>query len=481
MTGLAFDAADVVLATAAWSRLAEPGDPVAGAVVPAIGAPAALDWLVRCAREARGGTPDPAAVLRALRAAGMPSAAPAGCGGPAEGRAEGGEPAAPVLSAPAARRVALCVERWSLRLTGLDPRRELSVLHRLGGRLLTPAHASWPARLADLGAQAPLCLWVRGDPRVLAAPDAVALVGARACTEYGRSVASDLAAGLADHGLVVVSGGAFGIDAAAHRGALAAGGPTVAVLAGGVDRAYPRGNEDLFATILASGAVVSEVPPGTAPTRSRFLLRNRLIAAGSGVTVVVEAAARSGALNTAGHAEALLRPVGAVPGAVTSAASVGCHRLIREGRAVCVTDADDVAELVRPVGDGLSRGPAGVEAGDAGSGAGPVGGGPAGGRPGPRSGARDGAPGEWAGGSGGAVVAGPERRLSERERLVLDALPMRAVSSVGSTARAAGLTQGETLSALGMLELMGLVEPGGAGRWRRAAASGGAVRGLQWG
>ena len=158
-------------------------------------------------------------------------------------------------------------------------------------------------------------------------------------------------------GSPIISGGAYGIDAHAHRAALAGGSsgsmPTIAVMAGGVDRFYPSGNEELLRTVANQGAVLAEVPPGSAPTRYRFLQRNRLIAALASVTVVVEARWRSGALNTAHHAETLGRAVGAVPGSVHSANSAGCHRLLREGGAVCVTDAGEVAELASPSGESL--------------------------------------------------------------------------------------------------------------------------------
>jgi DNA protecting protein DprA len=234
----------------------------------------------------------------------------------------------------------------------LAPRRALDAADRIGCRLLVPGDPGWPTVLDDLDATAPLCLWVRGpaDLHALSARS-VALVGARAATPYGEHVAADLAAGIAEAGGLVVSGGAYGIDVAAHRGALSAGGITVALLAGGVDRTYPAGNRDLLESLAREhGAVVAECPPGTAPVRSRFLLRNRLIAALAGATVVVEAAWRSGALSTAAHAGALLRPLGAVPGPVTSMASVGCHRPLRDGAAVCVTSTADVLELIGPPG-----------------------------------------------------------------------------------------------------------------------------------
>ena len=248
--------------------------------------------------------------------------------------------------------------RWRHRLDGLDLQAVLTDADRRGLRLLTPEHTDWPAeRLHDLGHEQPVCLWLRGkgDPSLLSAGTAAALVGSRASTPYGEDVATQLAAELATRGTVIVSGGAYGIDAAAHRGALhAAGGSTVAVLAGGLDRLYPRGNTELLERIAARHLLVSEAPPGTAPTRWRFLARNRLIAALADVTVVVEANWRSGALSTANRAVTLLRPVAAVPGPVTSAASAGCHRLLRETDAVLVTEAQEVAELLPradPAGD----------------------------------------------------------------------------------------------------------------------------------
>ncbi|WP_380168663.1 DNA-processing protein DprA [Jannaschia sp. R86511] len=233
---------------------------------------------------------------------------------------------------------------------------------RCGIELLTPADPAWPDGLRDLAelsprtdpdGGAPICLWVRGQLPACP-PPAVAVVGARACTAYGEHVAAELGAGLVTRGWTVVSGAAYGIDAAVHRGALAAAdgaaSPTVAVLAGGVDRASPAGHEDLLRrTVEAGGAVVSEVPPGTRPAAYRFLLRNRLIAAWGLGVVVVEASHRSGALNTVRTAVDLSRHVAAVPGPVTSTASVGTNRLLRDG-AACVTGADDVVELLGRMG-----------------------------------------------------------------------------------------------------------------------------------
>jgi DNA processing protein len=239
------------------------------------------------------------------------------------------------------------------RLTaGLDIDTQNRMAAAVGARLLCPGDADWPtaidvlAEVTDGDGQGgrPLGLWVRGGPLAGIGP-AVAVVGSRAATDYGAWVAADLAADLAGQGVVVVSGGAYGIDGHAHRGALVAGGVTVAVLACGVDVAYPRQHEQLFERIVdGGGALVSEAPMGATARRNRFLVRNRLIAALSLGTVVVEAAARSGALNTANWADRCSRPTFAVPGPVGSALSAGTHRLVRERGAVLVTCAGDVLE-----------------------------------------------------------------------------------------------------------------------------------------
>lgn len=384
---------EVLLARAAWSRLTEPGDTVAGALVRALGPVDALAWL----REVAG----PDAVVDGVLVA-----------------------PAPHLG-DAQRRLAAAVRRWAVRLTDLDPTRDLEALAGLGGTLVVPEDPRWPHGQHALGAAAPLALWVRGEPDLAAALSrSVAVIGARACTAYGEHVAAEIAAGLVPSGIAVLSGGAYGIDAVAHRGALAADGRTVAVLAGGVDRAYPAGNVRLFSRIVADGgSVVSEVPPGGVPSRGRFLQRNRLIAAGARATVVVEAAWRSGALNTAATAARLLRPVGAVPGPVTSAASAGCHRLLRDGAATCVTGADEVLELVGRAGEGLPPERAPV----------------------PRE------------------VDG----LSDTQRRTLDALPVRRPARPEALSRVAGLAPGEVEAALGVLELRGLARRGGDGWCRR--------------
>jgi DNA processing protein len=250
--------------------------------------------------------------------------------------------------------------RWSARLSRLPPpgqiARELST-----DRLVCPGDPEWPTQLAALGNAAPIGLWLQGQADLrFACLRSVSVVGSRASTPYGTHVATELAATLAERGCAVVSGGAYGIDAAAHRGAMAGGGATVAVLASGLRYGYPRGHTTLFKAIAERGVLVSEMPPGRRPTRPGFLVRNRVIAALSRGTVVVEAAVRSGALATAARACDLSRPLMAVPGPVTSAQSAGCHEILRNAGAVLVTDAADVIDLAFPVGEAPSvprRGP----------------------------------------------------------------------------------------------------------------------------
>ncbi|MFZ3473237.1 DNA-processing protein DprA [Streptomyces sp. 4.24] len=232
-----------------------------------------------------------------------------------------------------------------------DPRRDLAAAAETGGRFVCPGSAEWPTQLDGLGDARPLGLWVRGRASLRTwALRSVAVVGARACTPYGAHMAQSLAAGLAEHGWVVVSGGAYGIDGAAHRGALGAGGATAAVLACGVDVPYPRGHAGLFGRIAAQGLLLGELPPGSHPTPSRFVLRNRVIAALTRGTVVVEAAHRSGSLVTARRAQALGRCTMGVPGPATSGLSAGVHELLR-GEATLVTDAMEVIELVGAMGE----------------------------------------------------------------------------------------------------------------------------------
>lgn len=310
-----------------------------------------------------------------------------------------------------------------VRLPTAGPEADLRRAEELGARLVVPGDPEWPTQLGALGDRQPLLLWVWGAANLrLLAVRSVAVVGARACTSYGEVVAREMAADLVERGWAVVSGGAYGIDAAAHRGALDAGGVTACVLAGGVDVAYPRAHEALLARIVDAGVLISESPPGATAMRSRFLSRNRLIAALTKGTVVVEAALRSGTTSTAGAAATLNRPVLGVPGPVTSPASAGVHRLIREGRAVLVTGADEVIDVVGELGADAA-----------------------------------------------APTAGDSRvwdDLAQRERRVYDALPVRGGADVERLAITAGLPEAEVRAALGVLLAQCLAGHGDAG-WRK--------------
>jgi len=243
--------------------------------------------------------------------------------------------------------------RWTARLGDVPPEPALDGWRRDGIRLVIPGDAEWPGQLDVLDDARPWALWVRGHADLrFACLRSVSVVGTRAATGYGAHVSGELAITLAEAGWTIVSGGAFGIDGCAHRAALAVHGTTVAVLACGVDRDYPLGHCELFRSIREQGALISEWPPGRMPTKPSFLVRNRVIAALSRGTVVVEAARRSGALNTARHARDLGRPLMAVPGPVTSAQSAGCHDVIRDWGAVCVTSALDVIEMLEFAADG---------------------------------------------------------------------------------------------------------------------------------
>lgn len=240
---------------------------------------------------------------------------------------------------------------------------DLEAAEAVGARLLVPEDDDWPAwQLLCLTAEGlrrerfavgPLGLWVRGASAAVKETfnRAVSVVGARSATGYGEFVAAETGYHLARADTTVVSGAAYGIDGAAHRGALAAEGVTVAVLACGVDLPYPLGHATLIDQIVASGLVISEYPPGTPPAKHRFLVRNRLIAALSSATVVVEAGRRSGARNTATMAKSLGKPVLAVPGPVTSAASAGCHELIHDGAATIVGSVAQIVEETTPLGE----------------------------------------------------------------------------------------------------------------------------------
>ena len=390
-------------ARAALSRLFEPSDNIGLALVAAAGP---VDALRLATGSIRPGTGIMAEIAEILSAAGV-----------------------------TVRQGSLdeALRRWAPRAGALSPERDLATMERLGGGLLVPEDSLWPAALHDLELGMPLCLWVRGSPARGVPPmqRTAAVVGSRDSTGYGASVTGDLAAGLVSRGWTVVSGGAYGIDAQAHRAALSVGAadgvPTIAVLAGGLDRYYPAGNEDLLRAVADRGLMLSEVPPGSAPTRWRFLQRNRIIAALSAVTVVVEARWRSGALNTAHHAAGLGRQVGAVPGSVYSANSAGCHRLLRDGSAVCVTDAAEVVELAGPLE--LCPGQADTE----------------------KSGAR-----------------ADHDGLTVEDILLLDALPLRSGSPVEKLASVAGLSVPSVRAGLARLELEDLAVRAGTDSWRRS-------------
>lgn len=397
----------------AWTTLAEPGDSVAGALVGAVGPAAAL----RVVLERTVGSD-----VAGLDGAGLDRA---GLDGAVLDGAVLDEPALGAVLhgldvSPAAFRAAIA--RWTPRVSARSVVLAIEQAARFGIRCTMPGDPWWPEGLAALGPAAPLALWTRGAlEHLVTPPAAVALVGARAATAYGEHATIELAAGVAANGVAVVSGGAYGIDGAAHRATLAAEATTIAVLAGGLDRYYPAGHEALLTRVAEIGLLIAEVPCGVPPTRWRFLQRNRIIAAITGATVVVEAGHRSGSLNTAGHAAAIGRPLGAVPGPVTSPTSAGCHRLLREYDATCITNAGDVLELL-----GATVGP-------------------------------------------DADDAGAPARADPRRLRVVDALPARSSREVGVIAGLAGMAVGEVMAVLGLLEADGIARRDGDG-WSRAGA-----------
>lgn len=399
------DSGDVRAAVAALLRIGEPGDGLLAGIVAEVG---------------------PIAVLELIRAvaAGASSAA------------EAGESLSSIVTAvDGSGQLGEAFDRWAVRGRDAQGHRGLEAVDRLDGRLVIPSDDEWPIALSDLGPAAPLGLWIRGNVQLSAAlRRAVAIVGARAASNYGTKCASDLSWDLVARGMSIVSGGAFGIDAAAHRAAIAGEGTTIAFMAGGVDRFYPAAHTELFGQVLERGAIVSETAPGMTPMRHRFLLRNRLIAASAQITVVVEAGWRSGALNTARHALELSREVAAFPGSVYSASSTGTHRLIRNHEAQLVTSCQDVIDLSGGGEQTLSH--AGSPSSEA---------------PGTSSADR------------GTPSAGPKPseadpidELAEREKICLNVLSATKTLDVGTVAGRAGLTVPSTLSALAVLELAGL-------------------------
>lgn len=368
-------------ARATWTGIAEPGDRIAGELIAAIGASRALTAIIER-------TPLPTLV--------------------AELRSN---------SVISEKELKEALDRWQPRLTSGAALVALRQAARNGVRLCTPDEHDWPIGMEGLGAQGPIALWVRGVAAAYQSlSTSIALVGARAATGYGEHVTMEASAGLVDRGYTIVSGAAYGIDGMAHRAALASNGLTVAFLAGGVDRFYPAGHDALLERITQAGAVISELPCGAAPTKWRFLQRNRLIAASSLATVVLEAGWRSGSLNTAHHALEVGRALGAVPGPVTSAASAGCHKLLREGQAICVTNVDEMAELA-PLGELTLRPPLG---------------------------------------------GGPDSTVTR----VLDAMSSRSARPAADIAARAGLSVADVQSVLGRLELEGAAREVDRG-WKR--------------
>lgn len=334
--------------------------------------------------------------------------------------AEGADDTGDRLTGVSAARLA----GYRRRAAGADPERDLATLAALGGRFICPGDHEWPGQLDDLGDARPVGLWLRGPADLrLWALRSVAVVGARACTPYGAHMGATLGAGLAEKGWVVVSGAAAGVDGAAHRGTLAAGGATIAVLASGVDVVYPRAHAELIGRIAQQGVLVAELPPGDHPTPSRFVQRNRVIAALTRGTVVVEAEYRSGSLVTARNAQRLGRHTIGVPGPATSGLSAGVHELLR-GEAALVTDAAEIVELVGEMGD-LAP---------------------------PRR---------------GPVL--PRDLLAPATARVLDALPGHGEASVQDIARDAATTPEEALGRLYELHSLGFVEREGGG-WRLASS-----------
>lgn len=328
-------------------------------------------------------------------------------------------------------------ERWAEKAKALDLAQVTKLASRHEIRFVIPGDPQWPVALEDLSwteplagrGHQPLGLWARGPRDVnQCVGRSVSIVGARAATNYGAAVAADMAADLAAEGIGIVSGGAYGIDAAAHRGAVRHCGGTVAVLACGLDRLYPTGNASLLRHIADNHVLLSECPPGASVTKVGFLARNRLIACLSKGTVIVEAAVRSGARNTANWATRLGRILMAVPGSVLSAASVTPHRLIADGEATLVSSAQDIVGLI----DSLYE----------------IGGTPA--------------------------ASNPQTawdNLTPTQRSILDAFPATATRSAAQISVTSAVTYPECLAGLSELLDQQLIESIGRDKWRLSRSS----------
>lgn len=304
-------AADEMLAHIIWSRLVEPGDSVAGVLVQSVGARQALSLMLSAAK--------PRHIAQLLRSE----------------HQEVSE-----------RKIGEALKRWLPRFSQADTTTDIQRAVAAGLVTVTPRDELWPTQLNDLEYHRPMMLWVRGNVGALTARS-IAVVGARMSSSYGEHVTAEIGSAIAGAGVSIVSGAAYGIDAVAHRTALAMHTPTIAVLAGGADRPYPSAHEQMLLRISDTGAVCSEMVPSSAPTKWRFLQRNRLIAALSQATLVTEAGMRSGSINTAHHASQLGRPVGAVPGPITSNRSSGCNLLIKDHTAEMITTAADALAMIQ--------------------------------------------------------------------------------------------------------------------------------------
>lgn len=239
-------------------------------------------------------------------------------------------------------------ERWLPRVVKSEVLASLDQAKSLGAHLVTANSIFYPSGFVDLERSMPGVLWVLGNPALLTAHKLVSIVGSRSTSVYGRNTASDLAVVAADNQIVTVSGGAFGIDATVHQATMAAGGATIAAMAGGIARLYPASNRSMLEQVVATGAVISEVPPNTAPAKWRFLMRNRLIAALGQATVVVQAGHKSGSINTASAALELGRRVAVVPGPINSVYSAGCHKFLNQnlGLVELLASSDSLATLI---------------------------------------------------------------------------------------------------------------------------------------
>lgn len=366
--------AERVLAHIAWSRLAEPSDAIAGALLHSVGAVRSLEMVLS--------STSPKNII---------------------------ETVAKVDVSLTRKQAADALARWMPRLNRSETERDIQRALDAGLTVVLPDDDYWPTQLNDLHMHRPIMLWVRGSTESLS-QTSMAVVGARAATGYGSHVTAELVSQVAVAGVTIVSGAAYGIDAVAHRSAVAHQRPTVAVLAGGADRAYPQAHDALLQKVAEIGAVCSEMIPGSTPTKWRFLMRNRIIAALTHATIVTEAGTKSGSINTAGHASQLGRPLGAVPGPITSAASAGCHRLIREYSAELITSAGEALQLLR-----------------------------------------------YSEGAETLFDADLNQRLGSWERRVLDALPLVGSRHSETIAEMSGLTHEQTRGILAELELVGLV------------------------